>query len=232
MNNQTSKDTNQPLAYVRGYAEFYKLKFKITPDVLIPRPETELLVDEVLKFNPKTMIDLGTGSGCIAISVAKNLPSVKIIAIDISEKALEIAKLNAKYNHVEKQIVFAQNDLLSNFKKAPDIIAANLPYIPSKRIPQLDESVIDFEPHLALDGGYDGFALYRKMFDQIVQQKLFPKIIVAEIDDTHRDIARYEAQHYFPQAKVEIKQDLTKRDRLLQVEFPKLIGLAPQIKLH
>jgi release factor glutamine methyltransferase len=106
------KQSSAPIQYQRGWTEFYKLKFKLTPDVLIPRPETELLVDEVLKLNPQTVLDIGTGSGCIAISIAKNSPKVKIFAIDISPAALEVAKKNAKFHKVEKQIIFLENDLM------------------------------------------------------------------------------------------------------------------------
>lgn len=220
--------SNKPLAYERGWAEFYKLKFKITPDVLIPRPETELLVDIAINFasyqlpaknyNP-TIIDVGTGSGCIAISVAKNIPDAKIIAVDKSPRALDVAKLNAKLNKVESQIVFIENDLLAGFQIAPDIIIANLPYIPSSRIPKLDESVREFEPIMALDGGYDGFGLCRQMFEQIQKDKLFPKILVCEIDSTHADLAIQEAQRWFHDSTTEIKQDLSRRDRILSVVF-------------
>jgi release factor glutamine methyltransferase len=106
------KQTDKPVQYDRGYCEFYKLKFKVTPDVLIPRPETELLVDLVLKVKPTSLLDTGTGAGNIAISVAKNLPNCKITATEVSEKALKIAKLNARFHGVGKRIEFVQADLL------------------------------------------------------------------------------------------------------------------------
>src|SRR4051794_24331057 len=102
-----------PKAYEQGWTEFYKLKFKVNPDVLIPRPETELLVDEVLKINPSTLFDVGTGSGCIAISVAKNLKEIHVVAIDVSSDALEIAKQNATFHHVDRKVFFLESDLLS-----------------------------------------------------------------------------------------------------------------------
>lgn len=231
--------SNQPSAYKKGYAEFYKLKFKITPDVLIPRPETELLVDEVLKFvhkpqtpnhQPITILDLGTGSGNIAISLAKNLPSsypVHIIATDISPKALKVARQNAKLHRVEDKITFIKSNLLCNlggctFK--PNIIVTNLPYIPSARIPYLDSSVKNFEPHIALDGGEDGFELYRKLFQQIKEFSLppqgwKPKLIVGEIDYTHGELAVDEAYKYFPEAEIEVKTDLAHLQRILKISF-------------
>lgn len=261
--------SSKPYQYTKGWVEFYKLRFKVTPDVLIPRPETELLVDEVLSFISKlpatnyqlpiTILDLGTGSGNIAISLAKNLHKqlptrqvgIRIIATDISQKALKVAKQNAKLHGVENKITFLQSDLLSVFCH-PDppaggegsqdssrdfslitrndnlIIVTNLPYIPSARIPYLDYSVKDFEPHVALDGGEDGFELYRKLFRQIKEKGWKPKLIVCEIDYTHAEIAIGEAQKlvvskvepYFPEAEIEVKTDLAKKQRILVIKFP------------
>lgn len=230
-----------PIQYQRGWTEFYKLKFKLTPDVLIPRPETELLVDEILKWANSesqmadrkstpisdmrpaiSVLEIGTGSGCIAISVAKNLPQAKFIATDISKPALEIAKQNAKLHHLESKIIFLQADLLSFIKtgsKAPDIIAANLPYIPSANLMLIDPLVAEFEPKIALDGGQDGFELYRQLFRQIRDHQFFPQFLMIEIDDTQSEIAPLEAKRYFPQAQIELKKDLNKIDRFLIVKF-------------
>lgn len=245
-----------PDAYLKGWVEFYKLKFKVTPDVLIPRPETELLVDEVLNFtlrakrevtnkniivskesshirsnNNFTILDLGTGSGNIAISIAKNLPKAGIFATDISDAALEIARENAKKHRVENKIFFLKSDLLSSVHPKGgklDIIVANLPYIPSSRISFLDPSVRDFEPLIALDGGPDGFDLYRKLFRQITEGGYKPglnsklqtwfadlKLLVCEIDESQEKIAITEAKKYFPEAKIEVKKDLAKKPRML-----------------
>lgn len=252
-------DNHKPSQYINGFVEFYKLKFKVTPDVLIPRPETELLVDEVIRhargrlarLEPLTILDLGTGTGNIAISLAKNLAShlgsgnVKIIATDISKKALKVAQQNAKFHRVSDKITFIQSNLLQNIPRSlvklstPTIIVTNLPYIPSYRIPYLDSSVKDFEPLVALDGGDDGFDLYRKLFRQIKSLGVYSthpggvvhshlgnlKLIVCEIDYTHKDIALKEAQKlvvsevepYFPQAQVEVKTDLARKLRILKI---------------
>lgn len=224
--------SNQPKAYQKGWVEFYKLRFKVTPDVLIPRPETELLVDCVLEWiktnytlNARrytlTVLDLGTGSGAIAISLACNLRgfNVNIIASDISEKTLKIAKQNAKLNGVEKQITFIQSNLLSKITQQPDIIVTNLPYIPTTRIPYLDSSVKDFEPRVALDGGEDGFELYRKLFQQLstpgVVSGWHPRLIIGEIDYTHGELAISESKKYFPKGKIEVKNDLAHKQRIL-----------------
>ncbi|MBI2601095.1 peptide chain release factor N(5)-glutamine methyltransferase [Candidatus Daviesbacteria bacterium] len=229
-----------PKQYLQGFAEFYKLKLKLTPDVLIPRPETELLVDEVLKsikydvLSSKVeeknilVIDIGTGSGNIAISIAKNAPGVKVFATDISSRALKVAQKNAKLHGVENQIKFIQSNLLANYPLQPAcrqagpttynlIIITNLPYIPSERIPYLDPSVKNYEPNIALDGGKDGFELYRKLFKQIKKANINPKLIVGEIDYTHGELAISESLKYFPKAQVEVKTDLAKKQRVLLI---------------
>lgn len=246
-----SKGNYPSKQYQQGWVEFYKLKFKVTPDVLIPRPETELLVDEVLKCikyyvssimgKNILVLDVGTGSGNIAISVAKNAPNVKVIATDVSNSALKVAQSNAKLHGVDKRIRFIQSNLLAepiihNTKYTILIIVTNLPYIPSARIPYLDSSVKNFEPLVALDGGEDGFELYRKLFQQIKQlsnpvskiallksnlqtgivgSKL--RLIIGEIDYTHGELAINEAQKYFPEAKVEVKTDLAHKQRILLI---------------
>lgn len=219
----------KPKQYQQGWTEFYKLKFFITEDTLIPRPETELLVDEILKIaknlqnakkTPVTIIDIGTGSGIIAISIAKNLDNAGIVATDISPKALEVAKKNAQFHEIGiDKIVFIPNDLYEKFTVAPDIIVTNLPYIPTARLMHIDPMVTDWEPKLALDGGKDGFELYRKLFQQIADNKLFPKYLIGEIDYTQADLVKQESKRLFPNAKVEIKEDLAKLQRYFVIEF-------------
>jgi release factor glutamine methyltransferase len=191
----------------------------VNPDVLIPRPETELLVDKVLKYiKDNLVLDLGTGAGNIAISVAKNAPNIKVVATDVSSAALNVAKQNAKLHGVLNNIKFIQSNLLDKINQPPDIIVTNLPYIPSARIAYLDSSVKDFEPHIALDGGEDGFDLYRKLFKQIKEKGWKPKLIIGEIDYTHGELAAREAQKYFPDAEVEVKTDLAHKQRILVIQ--------------
>lgn len=178
------------------------------------------------------ILDLGTGSGCIAISIAKNLPTAKIFATDISSKALAVAQTNAKFHRVENQVFFLKSDLLSfmlpdsqnHNRHQIDIIAANLPYIPAARLMYIDPMVKDFEPRLALDGGRDGFELYRRLFQQLVwysssNNYQLAKYLIVEIDEAHSPTAKLEAKKYFPNAQVEIKMDLAKRDRILIIKF-------------
>jgi release factor glutamine methyltransferase len=227
-----------PKQYKQGFTEFYKLKLKLTPDVLIPRPETELIIDFVLSAignnpqlgfksslilkptnHPFTIVDIGTGSGCIPIAIAKNSSNVKLVAIDISSKALEVAKQNAILQGVTRKVFFVENNLLNNFKQSPDIITANLPYIPTARLMHIDPMVKDFEPKLALDGGYDGFELYRQLFAQMKNQNIKPKLFFGEIDEAQNEIAKQEVKRYFPEAKYEIVKDLSKKDRFLMIQF-------------
>lgn len=222
-----------PKQYQQGYTEFYKLKFKLTQDVLIPRPETELLVDEVLRFyrdcfvvntprNDVTILDIGTGSGCISISILKNLKSAKIIATDISEKALEVAKINASFHKVDKKIIFLKSDLLSfvaEKSKSPDIIVTNLPYIPTGRLLFIDPMVADFEPRIALDGGSGGFEIYSQLLHQMKDKNFIPKLFLGEIDYEQGNIAKSVVNQIFPNASVEIIKDLAGLDRILKITF-------------
>ncbi len=220
---------DKPKEYQRGWVEFYKLKFAVNENVLIPRPETELLVDRVLDYvkkhpsQPLTILDIGTGAGAIIVSVAVNLAKqvqskqLTLIATDISPEALEMAKKNAQLHGVS-DISFFHSDLLSNDqikKLTPDIIVTNLPYIPSARIAYLDSSVKDYEPHVALDGGEDGFELYRKLFQQMKNLHWLPKLLVGEIDYTQDKIAIEQAQRFFPQLTAQMQLDLFHRQRLL-----------------
>lgn len=179
----TKRLRGEPLSYIIGKAEFMGLEFKVSPSVFIPRPETEILVEEVLKkILPKPnllqannkcqgnlqIIDLGCGSGAIAISLAKFIPTLSsIYAIDISSSALRVAKFNAKIHGVEKRIVFLKGNLfepLSNFslKEKIDFIISNPPYIKRGEIPNLPAEV-QFEPVIALNGGEDGLSFYKKI---------------------------------------------------------------------
>lgn len=154
----------EPIQYILGKTEFMGLEFKVNKDVFIPRPETEILVEKTLKVvRELNILDMGTGSGCIAISLATLLPNAKIDAIDISEKALKIAKENAKLNNVN--INFIQGDLFTPHPSplTPyDLIVSNPPYVPTAEIEGL-QLEIKYEPDIALDGGKDGLDFYRRV---------------------------------------------------------------------
>ena len=167
----------EPLQYILGKTEFMGLEFKVTADVFIPRPETEILVEAVIKqlsvvscqLSVVNILDIGTGSGCIAVSLAKLLPNVKITAIDISQKAIEIAQYNALLNNVSDKIRFIHSNLFTSCNlqvTGYDIIVSNPPYIPAVEIEALQPEV-KYEPHMALDGGKDGLDFYRRIIDKM-----------------------------------------------------------------
>ncbi len=164
----------RPIAHLTGSKEFFSLSFEVSADVLIPRPETEILVERVIHLvrhggqPAPTIIDLGTGSGCIAISLAANLPDAKVIATDISEQAITVARRNAERHGVSDRIDFLVGDLLapwehSSGSRPADIIVSNPPYIAETQVDTLSRTVRAFEPHAALFGGRDGLAVIRRI---------------------------------------------------------------------
>ena len=163
---------NRPIAYIVENREFMGLDFYVKEGVLIPRPDTEILVEEVIELakgkGKINILDIGTGSGAITVSLAKYLKDAKIISVDISDIALEIAKKNAQNNYVDDRITFIKSDLFTNIDKDMkfDIIVSNPPYIKRKVIETLDKQVKDFEPYNALEGGVDGLDFYRKITKQ------------------------------------------------------------------
>ncbi len=225
-------EAGESLPYILGHWEFFGLEFDITNDVLIPRPETELLVEKAigwLKGPPKrrSVADIGTGSGVIAISIASHLPDTHILATDISPAALEVANHNAEKFHVHHQIDFVECDLLPASKAigqkselhplAYDLICANLPYIPSAELHQLP--IFGREPTLALDGGPDGLDLYRRLF-KLAPAWIAPQgMMLLEIESTLGVQALGLAYDTFSDATIHLHQDLAGNDRLLEILF-------------
>ncbi|WP_105614262.1 peptide chain release factor N(5)-glutamine methyltransferase [Vallitalea okinawensis] len=162
--------SGEPVQYICGYQEFMGLTFNVNPNVLIPRQDTEVLVELILNNNvidSGNLLDIGTGSGCISISLLENLKAWTGVAIDISEGALNTARLNAKEIDVNDRLTFIQSDLFEKLEEKDynkfDIIVSNPPYIPRADIETLMQEVHDHEPHSALDGGEDGLDFYRKI---------------------------------------------------------------------
>lgn len=163
---------NRPIAYIVGNREFMGLDFFVEEGVLIPRPDTEVLVEEVIKLakenDAKNILDIGTGSGAITVSLAKYLENIKVTSVDISETALKIGQKNAIDNEVNDRITFVKSDLFENIDKEIkfDIIVSNPPYIKREVIDTLDKQVKDYEPYGALEGGIDGLDFYRAITKQ------------------------------------------------------------------
>lgn len=219
---------HEPMNYVLGYSWFYGYKYFVNKDVLIPRPETEELVSNILihideMFKDQAVIDacdIGCGSGAIAIAVALEESKVKMIASDISLEAVEVAKINAKANKVD--IEFFTGDMLHpliDANKKVDVLICNPPYIPQEE--ELEESVIDYEPHVALFGGEDGLKYYKDVFNtspQILKDRAF---MAFEIGWNQKEVLLNLAHEYFPKAKSEVLKDINGKDRMLFIEFNK-----------
>lgn len=221
-------ETGEPFPYVLGHWEFFGLELNITPDVLIPRPETELLVEKAIAWLQestvrRTVADVGTGSGAIAVSIAVNVPDVHILATDISHAALEVARENACKFKVLQRIDFVQCDILPyppyplSTEEHFDLICANLPYIPTETLHGLP--IFGREPTLALDGGADGLDPFRKLM-KIAPEWLAPNgLILLEIEATRGILALNLAYDMFSQAEIHLHKDLTGRDRLLEIRL-------------
>lgn len=215
-------ETGEPLPYVIGHWEFYGLDFQLNPQVLIPRPETELLVDQAsawLQANPKRnrAADVGTGSGCIAVSLAVHHPVLCLTATDISAAALRIAHKNAARHGVAQRMDLVQADLLAALRRPFDLICANLPYIPSAELKKL--KIFGREPSLALDGGSDGLALIRRLLAQAKTRLATGGLLLVEIEASQGGQALSLAGEFFPVAHSVVLNDLAGRQRLLRVEL-------------
>lgn len=214
----------EPVAYLVGHREFYGLDLVVDHRVLIPRPETELLVDAVLdhiesRANQQVrMVDVGTGSGAVAVAVAANCPSVQIYAIDLSTSALEVAAENVRRHDSRGQITLLQGDLLSPLPEPVDIIAANLPYITSRDYPNLMADVRDYEPRLALEAGPEGLDLIERLLDQ-APGHLYPGgVIFLEIGADQGQAVLKLVERLLPQARhIGLRQDYHGYDRLVVI---------------
>ena len=215
--------TGEPLPYLTGVQEFHGLEFEVTPDVLIPRPETELLVDTALAWLAERpaekpavrMVDVGTGSGCIAAVLAMRRPDISIIATDISPAALAVAARNFARHGVGGRIRTVQADLLAPLRGPIDLLCANLPYCLSGVLEGLP--VIRWEPRRALDGGADGLGLIRRALIQSAARMAGDGVALFEIDAAHAAAARELAGASFPRAAITAEKDLAGADRLLVI---------------
>ena len=212
-----------PLPYVIGHWEFFGLDFVLSPQVLIPRPETEQLVETALtwlRIHPerRRAVDVGSGCGCIAISLAVNVPDLMVIATDVSRPALAVAARNATRNGVYEQVICVQADLLQPVINKFDLICANLPYIPTSSLQDLH--VYHQEPILALDGGPDGLSIISRLVENAPGWLAPGGLLLLEIEDSQGVPAYQLSAQVFPQAEITIFPDLAGKDRLLSIQTP------------
>ena len=212
----------EPLPYLTGRQEFFGLEIMVSPAVLIPRPETELLVEEALAWlraqpDPLSALDLGTGSGCIAAALASRLPSLRVTALDISADALSLAAENARALRVSKRVTIMHADLIPPALPRFNLICANLPYIPTHKLSAVNS--LPYEPAEALDGGTDGLRLLRHFFNQAPRHLSAGGLLLAETEADLGAETRSLALEAFPSAQVDLLKDLNQRDRLVRVQL-------------
>ena len=217
----------EPLAHIIGEWDFYSLTFTLTPGVLIPRPDTETLVDAGLAFFSRRergrILDLCCGSGCVGIALLKNLPdTISCVFADTSEEALAVTKENlVRHRLTFRGLPVAQNALepcdqaLGKF----NLIVSNPPYIPTGDIPGLDVSVKDYEPHLALFGGEDGLKFYREIFAKAKKVMKERSFMAFEMGWNQKEAMLALVKEYLPDARAEVLKDMSGKDRMLFVYF-------------
>ena len=231
------REKGEPMAYILGYKDFYGLRFKVNKNVLIPRPETEYLIERLkdLKFKdykqPIRILDVGTGSGAIIISLLKLMTVIKgqplddrhqgkwkmeFFASDISSAALRVARQNAKIHKVK--VKFIKSDLLKNLKFVPDIIVANLPYVPRK-IYDLRFKDLRFEPKGALVDPVKDFDIYERLLKQISTLPSLPQAIFLEIDPKTKNYVINYVINYLPKAKIKFHKDFNNLWRFAEITF-------------
>lgn len=221
----------EPVAYLIGHRSFYGLDFSVDRRVLIPRPETEILVERAIEVlgwqrtrfheagleRTVKVADVGTGCGAIAVTLAVKCPGVHIYAIDISADALEVAAQNVWRYGVGDQVTLLQGDLLAPLPEPVDLITANLPYVPESDWATLAPDIVQYEPRLALDGGPDGLALIERLLAQAAAWLLPEGVILLEIGCEQGEAVRRKALHHFPWATVDVIQDYAGLDRVIRI---------------
>jgi len=228
--------TREPAAYIVGQREFYGLDLETTPAALIPRPETELLVEAALARarpdrqacsegraadrDPFLMVDVGTGSGAIAVALAVHLRWATLMAIDLSCEALTLAALNARCHGVETRITFLQADLLSPLARPVDVIVANLPYVRSDDWESLAPEIREHEPRMALDGGPDGLREIGRLLEQAPSRLRPGGSLLVELGPPQAEPALALARRRFPHATAHILPDAAGLDRMLAIDTP------------
>ncbi|WP_040340749.1 peptide chain release factor N(5)-glutamine methyltransferase [Fictibacillus macauensis] len=216
-----------PVQYITGYESFYGRRFSVNKEVLIPRPETEELVYEVLQRaqrrfqnEPVTVVDVGTGSGAIAVTLALEEPAFSVATIDIAQESLEVARQNAKA--LGANVEFIHGDLLQPFIQAErkvDIVVSNPPYIPDHEITTLETIVKDQEPYRALSGGEDGYVFYRRFMEELPHVIRPHGIIAFEVGHDQGQVVAEMLRITFPGARVSVIRDISQKERMVIAEL-------------
>lgn len=217
-----------PLAYLTGHKEFFGLDFEVSPAVLIPRPETELLVERALQeireraagaaggTRPLSVVDAGSGSGCIAVALAVHAPGARVVAVDLAAEALAVARRNARRHAVAGRIAFLQGDLLAPLSGPVDLVVSNPPYVSPGELRAAMPEVADYEPRLALDGGGpEGLDIVRRLLAMLPPRLRPGGAFFIEIGAGQGAAVRQMARRLIPGARLAVEPDLAGRDRLL-----------------
>ncbi|HEY5639014.1 MAG TPA: peptide chain release factor N(5)-glutamine methyltransferase [Dehalococcoidia bacterium] len=215
---------HEPIPYIVGHKEFFGLEFEVRRSALIPRPETETLVELAVDFarnrypdKPFTIADVGAGSGVIAVALAYELPNVRVIATDVSKRALALARRNAERHGVAARIDFLEGDTLAPIRNRVELIAANLPYVTTGDWLATPPEIREWEPRRALEGGADGLRYIRRLLRQAPGKLARGGALFTEIGDRQGARARSLAVEAFPDAEVQVRPDLAGRDRVVCV---------------
>ena len=213
----------EPHAYITAHREFYGLDFEVDKRVLIPRPETELLVEQAIEkaknYPNPVIVDIGTGSGVIAVSLAKNLPHAQIYAVDISKAALKVTERNCRKHQVEERVTLVRGDLLESSPEQVDIIVANLPYVLTGEVPKVNTD--GFEPDLALDGGADGLDAIRRLCRQAKNILQSGGCLMLEIGQGQDQVVCDLLYTVYPSAQVKCFPDFSGIMRIVSLTLPK-----------
>ncbi len=221
---------HEPLQYILGQSEFMGLDFKVSPAVLIPRPETEVLVEEVLKLKRRieskrpTIVDIGSGSGCLAVSIAHHWPQAVVYATDVSAEALQIARENAERHALQERVNCVQHDLFEEWNsQLPtniDVLVSNPPYVTQQEMADLPKEVAQYEPQIALTDGGDGLRFYRRIFQLVKENNIIPQFIFLEMSGSQpqKIVALAREQKI---GEIEVINDLNNIQRVLKIKASK-----------
>lgn len=222
---------NEPIAYLTGKTEFYSLEINVTPDCMVPRPETELLAERAVEFlrtrrGPQFVCDLCTGSGCIAVAIAKSFPGARIIATDISAAALDVAAANIEMHQLKDRIKLLQGDLFDPLVphldvEKFDLLVCNPPYVSAPEFEALDKNVKDYEPKLALFAGADGLDIYRRLCEKADRFLKPDAALILEIGCAQGPAVTELLQQTGTFSEIKIEKDSHNNDRILTATRPR-----------